>query len=179
MNRKQILLALLLGVSLVSGCRKKDRDDEGTSKTAAAKPPPPPPRPAAPAAPQVDVPFQGKYSKVAEATWKNGRRVRVDNANGAATLHVEGGKVTYSQTYTARGKVNHVTQVYTFTQQQVKPVMGGYDVAMTFQTISGDTAGYSPDKNNPKIEARKQAGGWEIGLLTTDNNGVMGGVEFK
>lgn len=173
------LLVVAIAASLSCGCKKKNRDAEETASTAvAAKPPPPPPSPPSP--PRADVPFKGMYNKIAEATWKNGRRVRVANANGSATLTVEAGKVTYAQSYMNRGKMNNVTQVYTFTRENIKPVQGGgYDVAMTFQSISGDTQAYSPDKNNPKIEARKQTGGWEIGLLTTDNNGIMGGVEFK
>lgn len=175
------VLAVVIAASLLSGCNKKKQrdDDEPAPKPVAQKPTPAPPQqPAAP--PGADVPFKGKYSKFAESTWKNGRPVRVANANGAATLTVEAGKVTYAQTYVNRGKTNHVTQVYTFTRENIRPVQaGGYDVAMTFQSISGDTQAYSPDKNNPQIQARKQAGGWEIGLITTDNNGIMGGVEFK
>jgi hypothetical protein len=45
--------------------------------------------------------------------------------------------------------------------------------------MDADTKAYSPDKNRPLLEARQQQGHWEIGLVTTDNNGVMGGVEFK
>ena len=174
-----LVAAIAVGLAGLAGCKKRSGEDE--KPVATAKPPlPPPPPPTPPAPPRADVPFKGTYTKYAEATWKNGRRVRVSNASGAATLHIEAGRVTYAQTYTVRGKVNRVTQVYTFTQEAVRPVGAqGYDVAMVFQSISGDTQSYSPDKNRPKIEARKQAGGWEIGLLTTDNNGVMGGVEFK
>jgi len=169
----------VLALSLV-GCRKH-RDDSERADTKVTAPPPPPPPPAPPAPPpRAGVPFAGRYTKYAEATWKNGRRVRVGNANGSATLTIASGKVTYDQTYTARGKKNRVIQVYTFTPHDMKPTAGGgYDVAMIFQSISGDTKSYSPDRNRPKLEARKQASGWEIGLITTDNNGVMGGVEFK
>ncbi|MFT3768343.1 MAG: hypothetical protein QM820_23080 [Minicystis sp.] len=174
-------VALSAMAALLLGCPKRndDNDKPATKATATAKPPPPAPPPPPPP-PRADVPFQGKYTKYAEATWKNGRRVSVSNANGAASLNIESGKVTYDQVYTVRGKKNRVIQVYTFTPDAVKPVgNAGYDVALVFQSISGDTQSYSPDKNKPKIEARKQASGWEIGLLTTDNNGIMGGVEFK
>jgi hypothetical protein len=174
--KRHALIAILALASLTAGCRKKHKDDdEPKAKPAAAKP-----RPAKPAKPTFAAPFDGTYTKVAEATWKNGRRVRVANANGSATLKIEGGRVTYAQTYTMRGKVNHVTQIYTFGPESMKPVQGGgYDVAIVYQSISGDTQNYSPDKNNPKLEARKQVAGWSLGLITTDNNGVMGGVEFK
>src|SRR5262245_58035429 len=45
------------------------------------------------------VPFRGVYQKYAESTFKHGRRVRVANSNGAATVRVEHGRVTYDQTY--------------------------------------------------------------------------------
>jgi len=45
--------------------------------------------------------------------------------------------------------------------------------------MDADTKTYSPDKNSPKLQVRKQTAGWQIGLLTTDNNDVSGGVEFK
>lgn len=172
------ILVFATAAAALPGCRKKKhRDDEETTKTVAAKPKP---RPAKPAAPQFAVPFKGVYTKVAEATWKNGRRVRVANASGTAKLTVDAGKVTYAQAYYTRGKLNRVTQVYTFAPESMRPVQGGgYDVPMVFQSMSGDTQNYSPDKNNPKMEARKQVAGWEIGLITTDNNGVMGGIEFK
>jgi hypothetical protein len=127
-----------------------------------------------------DMPFLGKFSKYAEAAWKNGKRVRVSNSNGTATLTVESGKVTYDQTYTSGGKSQRVVQTYTFTPANVKSIGGGnYDVNLTFEAMTGDTQHYSPDKNRPLLEARKQGGTWEMGLVTTDNNGVMGGVEFK
>lgn len=173
-------VALSVAVAFAPACKKRNDDKDSTAKTATAAPTPPPPPPPPPAPPKADVPFKGVYTKFAEATWKNGRRYPVTNANGTATLNVQPGVVTYSQTYTARGKKRTVIQVYTFTQDQVKPVAnGGYDVAMMFSSMTGDTEGYSPDKNNPKLQARKQASGWEVGLTTTDNNGVMGGVEFR
>lgn len=173
--------ALALSCLVLSGCPKAKTDEDKPVVSAKPTPPPPPPAPVAPAAPpQGDVPFKGTYTKYAETTFKNGRRVSVANANGVATLQIEAGKVTYAQTYSVRGKSQSVTQVYTFGSSDVKPAAGGaYDVAMVFQSMTGDTKNYSPDKNRPKIEARKQTAGWEIGLVTTDNNGVMGGVEFR
>lgn len=180
MRTESIVAAVVISVLALGsgGCRKHDDEKEKAPPRAAAPPPPPAPRPPPPKPP--DVPFAGTYTKYAEATWKNGQRVRVSNATGTATLVIVDGRVTYAQTYTARGKKNSVTQLYTYAPGDVKPVgSGGYDVSLVFQSMSGDTQNYSPDKNRPKIEARKQATGWEIGLITTDNNGVMGGVEFK
>jgi hypothetical protein len=179
-NKISLCVTLLAAASLLAGCSKHEDKNDKPAKTAAPPPPPPPPPPAPPAPPRADVPFKGTYSKYAETTFKNGRRVSVSNKDAVATLTVAAGRATYAQTYTARGKKNTVVQVYTFGPENVKPTAGGgYDVALTFQSMSGDTQNYSPDKNNPKMEARKQASGWEIGLITTDNNGVMGGVEFK
>jgi hypothetical protein len=136
--------------------------------------------PGAPPVPEAEAPFHGSYAKYAERTYKNGRPVRSLNTAGTASIKIEGGKVTWAQTYKARGKVNHVTQIYTFTPDAMKPATDGYDVALVWQSIEGDTQSYSPDKNRPVLEARKQAAGhWEIGLVTTDNNGVLGGSEFK
>lgn len=174
-----VVLSLMAALSL--GCSKRNDDKEKTATAAPPPPPPPPAPPPPPPAPRMDVPFKGTYGKVSEATWKNGRRVSVSNASGAASITIDGaGKVTYAQDYTVRGKKNHVTQIYTFTSDAMKSIgSGGYDVALTFQSISGDTASYSPDKHKPKLEARRHGNAWHIGLLTTDNNGVMGGVEFK
>lgn len=167
-------LVITLACLSLAGCGKKKEQKKAETKQV-TKPAPPP----APPPPKVSVPFAGTYTMYAQATWKNGRRVSVGYNNANATLTITDGRATYDQTYLARGKKNRVIQVYTFNQAAMRPVAGGYDVPLVFQSISGDTQSYSPDKNNPKIEARKQAGGWQIGLLTTDNNGVMGGVEFK
>src|SRR5262245_30060573 len=60
------------------------------------------------------VPFRGVYQKYAESTFKHGRRVRVANSNGAATVRVEHGRVTYDQTYVSHGEMKRVIQVYSF-----------------------------------------------------------------
>jgi hypothetical protein len=109
-----------------------------------------------------------------------GLEERQANSNGTATLTVEAGKVTYDQTYTSSGKTQRVVQTYSYAPTAVRPIAGGhYDITLTFVEMTGDTQHYSPDKNRPKLEARKQAAGWEMGLITTDDQGVMGGVEFK
>lgn len=170
---KSALLSIALTTALatsLAGCKKKNADEDN-------KPAPNQPAPA----PASDLPFKGTYTKYAEATWKNGQRIRTANADGNATMLVDHGRVVYKQAYNARGKLNRVTQTYTFSPQAVKPVMGGYDVALVFQGISGDTQNYNPDSRSPKLEARKKSGsgGWEIGLITTDSAGIMGGVEFR
>ena len=124
--------------------------------------------------------FPGTVEATEDALVIDGKRIRVTNSTGTATLLVEASKVTYDQTYTSGGKSQRVVQTYTYAANNVKPLAGGnYDVNLTFESMTGDTQNYSPDKNKPLLEARKQAGGWELGLVTTDNNGVMGGVEFK
>ena len=56
---------------------------------------------------------------------------------------------------------------------------GGYEVMLTFRGMAGDTSGYSPDRNAPKIEVHRTGGGWQLQLFTTDNNGVIGVVDFQ
>jgi len=128
-----------------------------------------------------EVPFRGLYTKVAESTFKNGRRIRVANANGAATVRIEPGKVTYDQTYVNRGELKRVSQLYVFNPGNVHPVGGGdYEIVLSFRGMAGDTSGYSPDRNNPRIEAHRLPGGaWAIDLFTTDNNGVIGILELQ
>lgn len=172
MTTAAAIAALTLGA-----CAKKDAGGAGPSGSGAATSAPAATGQAAAAG---ATPFLGTYTKYAEAAWKNGKRTRVTNSSGTATLTVEAAKVTYDQTYTAGGKSRRVVQTYSYAPTAVKPLAGGhYDVALTFLEMTGDTQSYSPDKNRPKLEARKQAGGWEIGLITTDDQGVMGGVEFK
>lgn len=126
------------------------------------------------------VPFRGTYVKYAESTFKHGRRVRVANSNGPATVRIDQGRVTYDQSYVSHGDMKRVVQVYSFHPHDVHPLGGGdYEVNLTFRGISGDTWGYSPDRNNPKLEVRRASGGWEISLFTTDNNGVVGVVELQ
>ncbi len=120
------------------------------------------------------------YTKVAEATFKNGRRIRVANANGAASVRVDAGKVTYDQTYISRGQIKRVSQLYTFRGRDVRPMGNGeYEVVLTFQGMAGDTEGYSPDRNNPRLEVHPTSSGWAVDLFTTDNNGVIGILECQ
>lgn len=126
------------------------------------------------------VPFRGVYQKFAESTFKNGRRIRVANANGPATVRIDRNKVTYDQAYVSNGEMKRVVQVYTFRSRDVHAMGGGdYEVNLTFRGIGGDTRGYSPDRNDPKLEAHRSGSGWEIYLYTTDNNGVIGVVELQ
>jgi hypothetical protein len=128
----------------------------------------------------TDVPFRGMYAKFGEATFKNGQRIRVANANGAATVRVEPGKVTYDQTYLSGGMLKRVAQLYTFRARDVRTFDNGdFEVVLTFQRMDGDTSGYSPDRNNPRLEAHRVGSGWQIDLFTTDNNGVVGILECR
>lgn len=130
--------------------------------------------------PRGDVPFRGLFSKVAEGTFKNGRRVRVANANGAATVRIERNRVIYDQTYVSHGELRRVIQTYSFSSRDVRHSGGNnYEVNLTFRGISGDTSGYSPDRNDPKLEAHRTGSGWVIELFTTDNNGIIGVVELQ
>ena len=127
-----------------------------------------------------NVPFHGVFAKFAEGTFRNGRRVRMANSNGSATVRVEHGRVTYDQTYVSGGMLKRVIQVYSFNPGDVRHAgPGDYEVMLTFRGISGDTYGYSPDRNDPRLEAHRVGSGWELSLLTTDNNGVVGVVEFQ
>jgi hypothetical protein len=132
-----------------------------------------------PAIAQPEVPFAGTFTKYAVSTFKGGKRVVSTNSAGQATITIAQGKAIWAQTYTSGGQVAHVTQTYAFTKDDVREVPGGFDVTLVWKSMDSDTKKYSPDKNSPKLQARKQGAGWQIGLLTTDNNGVSGGVEFK
>ena len=165
--------ALAIGaLSLTLGCKKLGGDSgssgAGTSGAIGQS-----------AAAGFDVPFKGTFTRYAVTTFKNGRRVQSSNNAGSSTLTVEAGRITWAQTYPSSGKDAHVSQVYTFEASDMKPVESGYDVKLKWQKMDSDTTNYFPDKKNPILMARKQAGGWQMGLTTTDDNGVMGGVEFK
>lgn len=129
---------------------------------------------------RMHAPFRGTYHKVAEGTYKNGRRYPVANSNGTATLRVERGRVVYDQTYLTSSGVHRVVQVYTYGPGSVAPIGGdGYDVALVFQSMSGDTAHYNPDALHPKLEVHRTAVGWDVALFTTDTRGIVGVVEFQ
>lgn len=49
---------------------------------------------------------------------------------------------------------------------------------LTFVNMDSDTTHYNPDSKDVKIEARKQAGGYEMGFLYRDTGGVQAGMEF-
>ena len=102
------------------------------------------------------------------------------NSNGPATLRVDRGKVTYDQAYVSQGEMRRVVQVYSFRHHDIHSLGGGdYEVNLTFRGIGGDTRGYSPDRHDPKLEMHRGPSGWEIYLYTTDNNNVIGIVEFQ
>jgi hypothetical protein len=128
------------------------------------------------------VPFLGTYVKFAESTFRDGHRIRVANANGAASVRIEPGKVTYDQTYVTRGEMKRVSQLYTYAPGDVRPVgNGNYELVLTFRGMAGDTQGYSPDRNNPRLEVHRapSPSGWQLDLFTTDNNGVIGVLELQ
>lgn len=176
LHRRSITIAFALSLASLAGCTKKE--DPAPAPSAAPAPPPPAPRPA-PAPPAFDVPFKGTYSRTAKVTYKNNQRVRLGNAAGTASVTLEAGKVTYAQTYPDGARTAHVTETYTFAQSDMRPVAGGYDVPLAFRNMDSDTKRYSPDSKDPKLEARKQGSGWEIGFLYRDLNGVNGGIEFR
>ncbi len=170
------LVALALGASACDRLKGKGTGGDSTgaptgASTGAA--------PVLPARSDPEVAFAGTFTKYAVSTFKNGKRVVSTNNSGQQTITIGQGKAIWAQTYTSGGKVSHVTQTYAYTQSDVKEVPGGFDVALVWQNMEADTKSYSPDKNQPKLQARKQGTAWQIGLLTTDNNGVSGGVEFK
>jgi len=161
-----------------TGCdRLKGKSSDGSASNTAT--PVESKGPVLPAIAQPEVPFAGTFTKYAVSTFKGGKRVVSTNSAGQATLTIGQGKAIWAQTYTSGGQVVHVTQTYAFQKDDVREVPGGFDVTLVWQSMDADTKKYSPDKNAPKLQARKQGSIWQIGLLTTDNNGVSGGVEFK
>jgi hypothetical protein len=129
---------------------------------------------------RVAVPFLGVYAKVAQGTFQNGRRIRVANAAGAATVRVEAGRVTFDQTYVWHGDLKRVVQTYSFGARDVRPLPGGdFELVLTFRTMSGDTQGYNADRIAPRLEAHRLPSGWQVDLFTTDNNGVVGVAECQ
>ncbi len=133
------------------------------------------------AKPSFDVPFRGSFTRTAKIAFRNGQQVSVANAKGLGTLAIEPGLITFSQTYADGGKTEHVTQTYSFTQGDMKPVAnGGYDVKLKFEKMDSDAKNYFPDDRDPHIQARKIGPTqWQIGLLLMDGNGTHGGSEFR
>lgn len=172
--RHSLLLALALSFAgALPACRKKEIKAEST----AAAPPPPAPPPAPP--PKPDVQFAGTYQRYATTAFRAGRRISVANNRGTGSMTIGNGKAVYTQSYPFQGKNKVVTQHYKYNEADARPVAGGFDLPLVFEKMDSNDTSYAPDKNNVKIEARKQASGWQIGFLATDNNQVMGGVEFK
>jgi hypothetical protein len=135
----------------------------------------------APAVDTSDVAFGGKYTKTAEFTMRNGRRFSSGSSKGTASIMVGGGKVVWAQSYPGDDVPTAiVTQTYSYAPENVKKVSGGFDVALTFVNMDSNTKNYNPDKSNPNLQAREIKGvGWQIGLTTTDTNGVFAGTEFR
>jgi hypothetical protein len=174
------LVLVVVGALALTGCDKlmgKLKKDEAKPAATAVSPGPVVPAATAPAEP--DVPFAGTFARYAETTYKNGRRVVSSNTKGVSSLTVGQGQVVYDQSYTFKGEDVRVTQTYSYRPEDVRPVTGGFDVALTFVKMDSNTQSYSPDKNKPSMQVRKQAAGYQLGLLTTDNNGVSGGAEFR
>lgn len=179
-------LAVAAAIAFLPACDKlRGLAGKGKAAPSAVAAPPTPPAPVAPAAADAaDVPFKGTYTRYAKATYdKNGRKISTLNAKGVGTLTIEPGKVIFDQTYTERsGAEARVTQTYSFTESDVRPITGaasGFDVKLTFVNMDSSTKSYYPDDRNPKLQARKLAQGWQFGLLVMDGNGVNGGQEFR
>jgi hypothetical protein len=115
----------------------------------------------------------------AKVAFKNGQRFRTDTGQGKATLTIEPGKVTYHVEYPHKGASAYATEIYSFAQSDMATVSDGVDVKLTFVSLDSNDKGFNPDSKDPKIEARKQAGGYEIGFLYRDTGGVQGGIEFR
>ncbi len=179
-RRTQLGAAMLLACALFACSKLRGTDKGDATAQPTTAPAPLAAAPNAPAATGPSVPFVGTFTKYAEVTFdKNHRPIHTSNSNGKGTLTVDPGRVSYAQVYPYRGKQEHVTQFYSFTDADVHPVTGGFDVSLTFVRMDSDSTTYSPDRNAVKIQARKQTAGWQIGFNSTDNNGVTGGAEFR
>jgi peptidylprolyl isomerase len=101
------------------------------------------------------------------------------NEAGTAVLRVEPGRVVYDQTWQENGTSKNVVQVYTFGAADVRASgPDHYDLALAFQSISGDTDAFSPDRNNVKIVAQRGSFGWELDLTMTDTSDRGIGIAF-
>ncbi len=174
---------LVLGMGLL-GCNRLKGGSDKTDSSSSAKPPSATAKGGGATVEATnlnDVEFGGRYSKTAEFTMMNGRRVSNATNKGSGSLVLGGGKAIYTQSYPGSDVPTAVvTQTYSYGPGDVKAVSGGFDVTLVFVNMDSNTKNYNPDKNNPKIQARKIAGaGWQIGMLTTDDKGVFAGVEFR
>lgn len=160
------------------GCKKGGATTDSAPSAAPAPPKADTGAPATPA-PAANEPFAGTYQRTHELVMKNGQRLALDNTKGTASIQVGGGKVVYTQQYPSRGTTAHVTQTYSYTPGDIKTVSGGFDVTLKFVDMQADTKSYNPDKNNPKVEARRTGSTWQIGFTSVDDKGVWGGVEFQ
>jgi FKBP-type peptidyl-prolyl cis-trans isomerase len=156
-------LALAALAALLLGCGAAASTPLATVVVAA-----PPPEPV--------VPFVGTYPKHALATFQNGERITVFNRDSQASLRLTSDTATFDQRYTVQGVPRHIVQVYRFGPGDVKPVDGGYDIKLTFESLEGEH--YSPDKGSPTLVARRRASGFQIALMTRDTKGVLGVVLF-
>jgi hypothetical protein len=171
--RTALLLTLLLSLT---ACKKPAPTDAAPSS---APPPKAESKAPLPAAPAGNEPFAGTFQRTAELTMRNGRRVSNESSKGTASIAIGGGKVVFTQAYPSKTGTSHVTQYYNYSPSDIRPEGGGFDVTLRFDRMDSDTKNYNPDKNSPKLEARRAGSGWQIGLTTTDDKGVWGGVEFR
>ena len=165
------------GMALITGCCRKPTSDPDPIPVVDPNPTPTVTPAVADPAPTFAVPFAGSYRKHASSTYQGGRKIKSATNKGSGLLVVTAGTVTYSQTYPRGSGEAHVTQVFTFTQSDMKPQGTGWVVNLTFVRMDTDSP-YNPDKLRPRLEVVKSNLGWEIGLMATDEKGVMGGSEF-
>jgi hypothetical protein len=163
------VIVLAAATAFAPGCKKGDATTESTAQSAAPK---------GATLPSFNVPFKGNYKRTAKVAYKNGQRIRTSTSEGFGTLSIEAGRVVFHVEYPEGARTAHVTETYRFAESDIRAIPEGYDVPLVFVNMDSDTKNYNPDSKVPKLEARKQAGGWEIGFLFQDTGGVQVGMEF-
>ncbi|MEJ7729147.1 MAG: hypothetical protein WKG00_08025 [Polyangiaceae bacterium] len=176
-QRLERLVTIVGMLALLCACKLfKGKDDADLDAGAAVRPP----TPALPAAPATDVEFAGTFTKTAQFTIRNGQRFNSATGKGTGTVTVGNGKVVYALTYPGTDVATAVvTQTYSYGPGDVRPVAGGFDATLVFVKMDSNTKNFNADSTNPRLQARRSGGSWQIGLTTTDSNGVFGGVEFR
>lgn len=172
-------LAIVLAIGGTGCCKKEEKSPaEPASSVATAAPPPAPA--AAPEKKEDGSSWAGTYLRYGEAVRRNGKKIPSPTTAGKGTLTLEAGKVTYFLEY-GPGLKNKITQVYTFTPENIAQVKNGYNVQLTWQSMEKipTNANYIADKIEPVMKVRGEGDKRHIELEISDPRGTRGDVDFS